>query len=72
MTECLFRNEDKLEVALKEVEDKEANDRDQKRAASPRKRKDSFDYFDAVQLLGMYGWNGLLRNTTYSVLKSAL
>ena len=47
------RNEDKLDAALKEVEDKEAADRGQKRATTARKRRDSYDYFDAVQLLGM-------------------
>lgn len=45
-----YREEKAVDIALQELEEKEAGKKP--RVGSAKKRRDSYDYFDAVQLLG--------------------
>jgi hypothetical protein len=44
-----FREENAVDIALQEIDEEEGM---KSRASSGKKRRDSYDYFDAVQLLG--------------------
>ncbi|KAK2144748.1 hypothetical protein LSH36_734g02004 [Paralvinella palmiformis] len=53
--ELYTKDEDPLDVAMQELEDREAAEKGQRsaRPSTTKKRKDSFDYMNSVQLLGL-------------------
>ena len=50
-----LRKPDKLDIALEEFDEKEADNVNlaKGRSSGSKKRRESYDYFDTVQLLGM-------------------